>query len=133
MRELRRQLAVAGMAMLAGSCGDTPSISLAAGSSGSNLAFSLAGAAGASRVSAFRVDRCDARGSPAPESHWLTMAPDTAERVARITYASPPPGWRSVQGPQPMVPGCYRAAVANAPPLEFDVLPDGDVKARRGR
>ena len=95
------------------------------------LGFVLTTGAGPASVSAFRVDRCNARGSPAPESHWLTLAPDRAESLAHISYGNPPPGWRSVQGPQPMAPGCYRAAIANAPPLEFDVLPDGQVKARQ--
>ena len=98
-----------------------------------NLRFEVSSNGAPARIAAFRVDRCNARGSPAPESHWLTLAPDTAETISRITYGSPPPGWRSVQGPQPMAIGCYRAALSNAPPLEFDVLPDGQIRARHER
>ena len=121
------------MAVVTAGCRDAGGIALADGSSIARLDFTLSAGTGAARIAAFRVDRCNARGSPAPESHWLTLAPDRAESLARITYGTPPPGWRSVQGPQPVVPGCYRAAIANAPPLEFDVLPDGEVKVRRKR
>lgn len=124
---------VVSIALLSASCADVPTIALDAGSTMTNLRFEVSGNGAPARIAAFRVDRCNARGSPAPESHWLTLAADTAESITRITYGSPPPGWRSVQGPQPMVAGCYRAAVANAPPLEFEVLPDGNVKARRER
>ena len=123
-----------GIAMLSASCSAPPSIALDSASAPGSPAFvvTLRGSDRPARISAFRVDACAARGGPTPESHWLTLAPDTAESPGRIRYGSPPPGWRSVQGPQPLVPGCYRAAVAGAPPLEFDVLADGMTKARRG-
>ena len=127
------RIAMVSIVLLSASCGDVASLSLDGASSMRDLRFDLTSDGAPARITAFRVDRCDARGSPAPESHWLTLAADTAERISRITYGTPPPGWRSVQGPQPMLPGCYRAAVANAPPLEFDVLADGRVKARRER
>jgi len=130
---LLARVTVVSMALLSASCGDALTIALEAGSTMTDLRFEVSSNGTPARIAAFRVDRCDARGSPAPESHWLTLAPDTAETISRITYGSPPPGWRSVQGPQPMAVGCYRAAVANAPPLEFDVLPDGQAKARRER
>ena len=121
------------IAMLSASCNAPPTIALDPSSAVGAPAFTITreGAGEAARITAFRVDACAARGGPTPESHWLTMAPDTAEAVARFAYGAPPPGWRSVQGPQPLVPGCYRAAVAGAPPLEFDVMPDGMAKARR--
>jgi hypothetical protein len=118
--------------MVAISC-EPPSIMIEPTSTASSATFVIHGGSTTRPmvVRAFRVDGCGARGSPAPESMWLTMAPDTAEAISRFTYGMPPAGWRSVQGPHPLVPGCYRAAVANAPPLEFDVSPDGNVKARR--
>ena len=121
------------LAMLAASCAPATTIAIdSVGSAGTVIFVVSRGAPSRpAAISAFRVDGCKARGSPAPESHWLTLAPDSAELVARITYGIPPAGWRSVQGPQPLVPGCYRAAVASAPPLEFDLRPDGDVKMRR--
>lgn len=127
------RVTVVSIVLLSASCGDGANLSIDSTSTMSDLRFDLTTDAAPSRIAAFRIDRCDARGSPTPESHWLTLAADTAEPVSRITYGSPPPGWRSVQGPQPLRPGCYRAAVANAPPLEFDVMPDGQVKARRER
>ena len=74
-----------------------------------------------------------ARGSPPIDTEWLTVAPvaPALAPVARIVYGTPPAGWRSAQGPHPLTPGCYRAAVADAPPLEFDVFSDGRVTARR--
>ena len=121
------------MVTVATACDPPSTISIDPASTLSTPLFTLSGGMETSPapITAFRIDACAARGSPAPESHWLAMAPDTAEVILHITYGVPPSGWRSVQGPQPMVPGCYRAAVASAPPLEFDVLPDGNVKARR--
>jgi hypothetical protein len=118
--------------MVAASC-EPPSITIEPASTATAATFVIhAGpTARPMMIAAFRVDRCDAKGAPAPESRWLTMAPDTAEPISRITYGTPPAGWRSVQGPHPLAPGCYRAAVSNAPPLEFDVSPDGHVTARR--
>jgi len=121
------------MVTVATACDPPSTISIDPASTRSTPVFTLSGGMETSpaAITAFRIDACAARGSPAPESHWLAMAPDTAEVILYITYGVPPSGWRSVQGPQPMVTGCYRAAVASAPPLEFDVLPDGNVKARR--
>ena len=84
-------------------------------------------------VSVFRVDACDARGTPPIDTQWMTVAPDAKglPPVSRIVYGVPPQHWRSAQGPHPLLPGCYRAAVNNAPPLEFDLLPDGRTTARR--
>ena len=132
MRPLGRVIVVS-IALLSASCGDASTIELDAESTMTDLRFVVSANGRPARIAAFRVDRCDARGSPAPESHWLTLAPDTAETISRITYGSPPPGWRSVQGPQPMAPGCYRAALANAAPLEFDVRAEGQIRARRER
>ncbi len=117
----------------AASCDRATTIAIDSTSSEGAIAFTLSRGSTSrpAAIAAFRVDRCNARGAPAPESHWLTLAPDSAEQVSRITYGAPPAGWRSTQGPQPLVPGCYRAAVASAPPLEFDLLPDGQVKTRR--
>ena len=125
-------IAAAGL-LIGAACGESSRIALEDGSTTAGLVFTVSDGDDPTRIAAFRIDRCNARGSPAPESHWLTLAPDTAEAIARITYADPPVGWRSVQGPQPLVPGCYRAAVANAPPLEFDIMADGQAKARRER
>ena len=85
------------------------------------------------RVSVFRVDACASRGSPPIDTQWMAVAPDAKglPPVARIVYGVAPQHWRSAQGPHPLVPGCYRAAVSNAPPLEFEVHADGRVTARR--
>jgi hypothetical protein len=127
------RIAVIGLVLLSGSCRDSARIRIEPGSTPLALTFSLVDGDEPARIAAFRLDRCDARGSPAPESHWLALAPDTAELISRISYGNNPPGWRSVQGPQPIVAGCYRAAIARAAPLEFDVLRNGQVKARPQR
>lgn len=126
-------MATVGAAIVAGACEPGATIAIDPANRGASVTFTITrGERGRpASIAAFRVDGCAARGSPAPESHWLTLAPDTAESIARITYGQPPAGWRSTQGPQLLVPGCYRAAVASAPPLEFDLLANGDVKARR--
>jgi hypothetical protein len=130
---LPRALRVAALLFAVTACRPTWSIALEEGSTGAAPAFALTrdGATEPARIAAFRVDGCAARGSPPLDTQWLTLAPGAAEPVARIVYATPPAGWRSAQGPHPLTPGCYRAAIANAAPLEFDVLTDGRVTARR--
>ena len=132
-RQLAPRVGLVAIAMLVASCDPATRIAIDPESRAPDVSFVLSSGATSrpATVAAFRVDRCEARGSPTPESHWLTLAPSGAEPISRITYGVPPTGWRSTQGPQPMAPGCYRAAVASAPPLEFDVLADGDVKTRR--
>lgn len=114
-------------------CRPSWEIGLQDGGTASDLSFSLsrAGRPQPAVIAAFRVDACTSRGNPPIDTHWLTTAPDTAEAVRRIDYGVPPAGWRSVAGPHPLTPGCYRAAVSAAPPLEFDVMSDGSIRARR--
>ena len=114
-------------------CSAPPSIRLDSTASHTTPVFVLApqGTSDDARISAFRVDACNARGSPPIDTHWLTVAPNEPQTVARITYGIPPSGWRSAQGPHPLTPGCYRAAIAGAPPLEFDIGIDGRATARR--
>jgi hypothetical protein len=121
-----------GSLFLVAACGPKWAITLEDGSTATAPAFSLSrsGSTEPARIAAFRVDACAARGSPPIDTHWLTVAPAAQTPVTRIAYGAPPPGWRSAQGPHPLTPGCYRAAVSDAPPLEFDVLADGRVTAR---
>ena len=119
--------------LFACACGPSWEIGLQEGSTAEQLSFSLsrAGRPQPAVVAIFRVDACTARGNPPIDTHWMVAAPDTAEAVRRIDYGVPPSGWRSAAGPHPLAPGCYRAAVSGAPPLEFDVMSDGSVTARR--
>jgi hypothetical protein len=127
-----RAIRVASLVIIAASCRPRWAITLDDGSTATAPSFSLSRAATTepARIAAFRVDACTARGSPPIDTHWLTVAPAAPDSISRIVYGTPPTGWRSAQGPHPLTPGCYRAAVADAPPLEFDVLPDGRVTAR---
>ena len=131
----RRLLSVAALACVTAACGPTWEIQLEETAVGSAPTFTLSrrGSADAARISAFRVDACDARGSPPIDTNWLTVAPSPRQPVTRITYGVSPEGWRTAQGPHPLLPGCYRAAIASAPPLEFDVLADGRITARQRR
>ena len=126
-------LTVAASLCVAGACKPTWSIALRDGRAAAAPEFSLSrrGEIEPARIAAFRVDACMARGSPPIDTHWLTLAPGAPQPIARIDYGAPPAGWRSAQGPHPLTPGCYRAAIADAPPLEFDVHADGRVTARR--
>ena len=114
-------------------CKPTWEITLDGASTATQPRFVLtrAGSTDPARITAFRVDACAARGSPPINTNWLTVAPSEPPPVAHIAYGEPPPGWGSAQGPHALTPGCYRAAVADAPPLEFDITPDGRVTARR--
>ena len=132
----RRVVAIAVILLSAtAACGPTWEIRLEDTATGSPPTFVLShrGSAEPARVAAFRVDACDARGSPPIDTHWLTVAPGAPQPVTRVIYGISPTGWRTAQGPHPLLPGCYRAAVAGAPPLEFDVLVDGRVTARQRR
>ncbi len=130
-----RCLGIAWLVCASSACGPTWEIELEQTAAGTPPVFALSrrGSDEPARIAAFRIDACDARGSPPIDTHWLTVAPRMPQPVARITYGSPPEGWRSAQGPHPLLPGCYRAAVAAAPPLEFDVLTDGRITARQQR
>jgi hypothetical protein len=131
----RRFVGVAVVTVTSVACGPTWEIQLEQTAVGTPPSFVLSrrGSEEPARIAAFRVDACEARGSPPIDTHWLTVAPRAPQPVARISYGSPPEGWRSAQGPHPLLPGCYRAAVAAAPPLEFDVLTDGRITARQQR
>jgi hypothetical protein len=126
-------LPIAALLVGASACSPAWSIELVDGSTATATGFSLSrrGSAEPARIAAFRVDACTARGTPPIDTEWLTVAPGEPQPVSRIDYGAPPSGWRSAQGPHPLTPGCYRAAIADAPPLEFDVLADGRVTARR--
>ena len=128
-------LAAGAIIIAIGACKPTWNIALEETAAGAPPVFLLSrkGSIEPAHVSVFRVDACASRGSPPIDTHWLTIAPDAKglPPVARIVYGVPPQHWRTAQGPHPLKPGCYRAAVTNAPPLEFDVLPDGRMTARR--
>lgn len=128
-----RAIRVASLLCVVTACKPTWAIDLEDGSTATAPAFSLSrsGSTDPARIAAFRVDACAARGSPPIDTHWLTVAPGASQPISRIDYGVPPAGWRSAQGPHPLTQGCYRAAIAGAPPLEFDVLADGRVTARR--
>jgi hypothetical protein len=125
--------AVIALVPLLAACSAPASISLDSTASDSTPVFLLArrGTSEPVAIAAFRVDACNARGTPPIDTHWLTVAPGEPRAVARIAYGLPPEGWRSAQGPHPLTLGCYRAAIADAPPLEFDVSAGGRATARR--
>jgi hypothetical protein len=127
-----RATLIAFLLAAAAGCTAPAAITLDDGSTASAPSFSLSrpGHGEAPSVAAFRVDACEARGSPPIDTHWLTVAPNEGRAVARIVYGTPPDGWRSAQGPHPLTPGCFRAAIAGAPPREIDVLADGRETAR---
>lgn len=115
-------------------CAPTPTIGLdsASATAGGVFTFALPGRAEAPTIAAFRVDACAPTGGAPFEAVWLTRSPtDEGQPIDRIAYGIPPAGWRSVQGPHPLVPGCYRAAISRAAPFEFDVRPDGRIIERR--
>lgn len=78
-----------------------------------------------------RVFRCD--GPSAGEGAVWAASVDTVGPgpVKRVVYGDPLPGWRSVQGPSPITPGCYRAAISGTGRTEFEVKPDGSVVEKK--
>jgi hypothetical protein len=122
------------LAALVIGCAPKPTIGLDTASAATAAIFTLAipGSDVAPTIAAFRVDACAPAGGAPFEAVWFTRSPsDDGQPLARITYGIAPTGWRSVQGPHPLVPGCYRAAISRAAPLEFDVRPDGRIVERR--
>ena len=128
-------MAAVALLVATAACKPTWSIALDDSPAGTPPAFLLTrkGSNEPAHVSVFRVDACASRGSPPIDTHWLTIAPDAKglPPVGRIVYGVAPQHWRTAQGPHPLIPGCYRAAVSNGAPLEFDVLADGRATARR--
>lgn len=47
-----------------------------------------------------------------------------------VTYGVTPPDGVSDEGPRPLTPGCYQAAISGNGRTVFDVAPDGRVTER---
>ena len=58
------------------------------------------------------------------------MTPAAAEVrwPARVVYGEPPTGFQSERGPEPLVPGCYQAAILGTGGVQFMIDLDGGVR-----
>lgn len=63
---------------------------------------------------------------------WLIEEAGNASVPRRVVYGVDPPGYKTVRGPAPLTPGCYRARDSGNGFVEFEVLEAGGVAAKRG-
>ena len=59
---------------------------------------------------------------------WVLSQDEHGPAIQRVTYGEAPPGYRSEQGPRPIVPGCYQAVATTGGLVEFNVLADKTIE-----
>ena len=126
---IRRLCAVLSVVMLACSgCALENRVSIAPGATRDSLTFAIGGANGTADtrvIYGLTVERCGG-----DVVLWTVVANGTRTLPDRIRYGQLLPGFATTAGPLPLSPGCYRVIVSEAPPVTFDVSPDGVVRAR---
>ena len=104
-------------------------VSVAPGATGDSLVFVIAGETGSADmrvVYGLTVQRC-----AGDLVFWTIVGNGTAFLPDRVRYGQAVPGFAPTIGPIPLSAGCYRVIVSEAPPLTFDVGPDGIVRLRQ--
>jgi hypothetical protein len=116
------------MSLIVGGCALENRVTIAPGATRDSLVFVLGGVSGAADtrvIYGLTVQRC------ADEVVFWTVAGNgTRTLPERIRYGEPLPGFATIAGPLPLSAGCYRVIVSEAPPVTFDVGPDGIVRPR---
>jgi hypothetical protein len=75
-----------------------------------------------------RVWACDSLSYGPTGAAWvLATVSDVPPHPTRIVYGEVPIGFRSVQGPHPLQPGCYRVSVTGTGIAEFWIREDGSI------
>lgn len=75
-----------------------------------------------------RVDRCEPASTDAhPAAIWILAPANGDLPIDRVTYGEAPEGYRSVEGPYPLVPGCYIADSMSGGSVRFLVTGNGSV------
>jgi hypothetical protein len=129
----RRALAVAGVVLVTG-CPQKVAMWIAPGSSSQNLVFLLGSERGRpSDVAEWRISvwACsDSTPNRLGRMMWEAnvFGADRAALVHSVRYGEAPRGFKTVISAQPLVPGCYVAAVGQA--IRFFVQPDGSIADR---
>ncbi len=100
------------------------------GSTADHLVFGLRRSRGGGSVEQFgvlRVSACDGSQIGAG-AMWVLSQDEHGPAIQRVTYGEAPPGYRSEQGPRPIVPGCYQAVATTGGLVEFNVLADKTIE-----
>jgi hypothetical protein len=105
------------------------------GSTADHLVFGIAQTRGGDPVHQFgvlRVYECDG-----PQigngAMWVLFQERQGPAVRQVAYGETPPGYRSGQGPRPLVPGCYQAIATTGGMVEFTVTRDGRIVEAKPR
>jgi hypothetical protein len=94
-------------------------------STAEHLVFGIGETIGGQPVDQFgvlRVYGCDGP-QVGTGAMWVLAQVMEGPPARRVAYGEPPPGYRSEQGPRPLVPGCYQAIATTGGIVEFYVLP----------
>lgn len=136
MIQVSRTTFVAALLIVAAvtACPEKSSIWVIPGSTVERLEFGVGKSrndSGGFWTSVVRVYRCDGP-SAGPGADWVVHADTTKfPRLKRVIYGEVPPGWATGEGPAPLTPGCYRAAISGTGKTEFHVQPDGGITERQ--
>jgi len=104
-------------------------VSVAPGATRDSLVFVIAGETGSADmrvVYGLTVQRC-----AGDLVFWTIVGNGTTFLPDRVRYGQAVPGFAATAGPVPLSAGCYRVIVSAAPPVTFDVGPDGVVRLRQ--
>jgi len=104
-------------------------VSVAPGATRDSLVFVFSGETGSADmrvVYGLTVQRC-----AGDLVFWTIVGNGTKFLPDRVRYGQAVPGFATTVGPVPLTAGCYRVIVSAAPPLTFDVGPDGVVRLRQ--
>src|SRR5262249_148970 len=117
------------MSLIAGGCALENRVTIAPGANRDSLVFVLGGEGGTANtrvIYGLTVERC-----AGDVVFWTIAGTGTRTLPDRIRYGELPPGFVRAAGPLPLSAGCYRVIVSEAPPVTFDVSPDGIVRLRK--
>lgn len=82
-----------------------------------------------SSLGAVGVFRCGS-GPNSANAVWIIHKVSHGQIPSRVVYGEAPEGFRTVSGPAPLYPGCYRVDIEGTGALEFLVSEHGSVTVR---
>jgi len=131
MRRRAVVLASTAVALVLTGCPKRTAIWVVRGSTADRLEFGIADrrdGARAVQIDVLRVSSCDSAPYGPTGAAWLlSRVTEATPPPTRVTYGREPLGFRSDQGPQPLVPGCYDAMVTGTGRLRFEIETQGAV------
>jgi hypothetical protein len=126
-----RVAVVTGIALWSLGCPRKTSIWVEPGSTLRRLEFGISSRRGGDRPvdwGGLRVYACSGTDYGPTGAAWAVGPFRQIQRwPVRVQYGVPPEGFQTVQGPEPLRPGCYRALVAGTGLTQFIVREDSSV------